>query len=532
MTADNLILLLGGLALFLYGMHLLREKLERVFGGSVSKMIPLMQRCRAGAAWAGTAAAASLQSSTAVTVSVLGLVNTGVLSLACAAGAIIGANAGTSLTSLILSVAPGPGAALILAGMLIFMLFQREKIRQAGLAAVALGLVFIGMDMLGQAMAPLHASEWFTSLMLGIGNPLLAVLLGAGIAAVLQSSAVTVGMLQVMALQGLLPLQTAFYMVLGANIGTCITTLIASAGASVQTKRAATVHLLFNVLGAAVFGALAYKLPLIAQLEALNVNAKLQIALMHIVFNTATALVLLVLSPLPIGLSRVLVRGKEQKAECRMAHYDERMLAIPSLALHQLGKEAQRLIQINQAQMKAALEKGQGIEGEQQGAPTDDCAYSVKEITKALVRVTDGISGAQDSRCAMKWQTAATCCGCINNHVRQLMTRENAFSDNGWSEEVTDELACFAHQALGLLEMARQIAGASRLSAEMLQSAQLLTADAMENANELYRCFTQRLTEDGRRDDSGAGCLETLRDISAVVEHAAAMIDGMLAACA
>ena len=317
MTINEIISLLGGLALFLFGLHMMSEKLERTLGKILQGLLPRRTKNRVSGLFAGTVAAGMLQSSSAVTVLTVGFVQAGLLSLKSAAGVIMGANIGTTTTALMLSLTCLPGAMLAGAGMLVTLLFRRDRIRQAGYALLGAGVMMIGMQWMTEAMAPLKQWNGMKYLMLGIEQPLLAVLLGAGVAAILQSSAATVGILQAMAVQEILPLQTAFYVVLGANIGTCMTAVMASSGANVSARRAAAVHLIFNVLGAAGMFAAAQYLPLMDYAAQMGGNVKLQLALVHVTQNAASALVLLPFAGLLCALARLFVRGDQKESDPR-----------------------------------------------------------------------------------------------------------------------------------------------------------------------------------------------------------------------
>ncbi len=349
--------LLGGLGLFLFGMKMMGEGLERAAGKGLQRLLNTLTGNRFLAMIVGLGITAVIQSSSATTVMVVGFVNAGLLSLGQAVGVIMGANIGTTVTSLLLSVRIDFG--VIFAGIGMFLIFgsRREKVRQAGNVLMGLGILFIGMNTMSAAMVPLRDWDAFKSLMEGLSNPVLGVLVGAGITAIIQSSSASIGILQVLAAQKLIGMDGALFILFGQNIGTCVTALIASAGTSHAARRAAVVHLLFNIIGAAIFITLALTLPLAGWMARLVPdNIRLQIALTHIFFNLGTAIVLLPLARVLEKLAWVFVRGEDEPREAmRLTHFDSRLLATPPIAISQLFKEVSRMGELASRNFRAAM---------------------------------------------------------------------------------------------------------------------------------------------------------------------------------
>jgi len=428
----------------------------------------------------------------------------------------------------LLSVSVEPGAVLAFAGIVTAMVFHREKIRQTGYLVLGVGMLFTGMQLMTQAMAPLRASEHFTSLMMGLDFPLLAMLLGAGVAAVLQSSAATIGMAQALAVQGLMPLQTAFFIIMGANVGTCLTALISVSGASVNARRAACIHLLFNVIGAAMFFAAMQLLPLTAWLELAGDHMKLKVALAHVGLNVAATVVLLPLASLLTGLSRLFVRSSDAMEDCRLQCYDERLLATPALALSQLGLEVQRLVKTNMEQLSLAIDCWQGDCDEdaagKMASYEKECAFAEKAVLEACVQVQARTCGVQDGRRVGILTSAATNSRRIAGYAAHLFELAEKGRGEQLSEEALDELTCFAHQAHGLLEVAgRQLSG-KRLSPEEMQSAMLMLKDVEKSAQNLHDRQIQRLQEEKCTSDSSVAYLEAVQDVRLIVSETAEIL--------
>ncbi len=384
--------LFGGLGLFLFGMKMMGEGLERAAGKGLQRLLNALTSNRLLAVLVGLSITAVIQSSSATTVMVVGFVNAGLLSLGQAIGVIMGANIGTTVTALMLSVKLDFGVIFASLGMILIFAGRREKIRQVGNVLMGLGVLFIGMNTMSSAMAPLRTWEPFQVLMTGISNPVLGVLIGAGITAIIQSSSASVGILQVLAGQGLIGMDGAIFILFGQNIGTCVTALIASAGTNHTARRAAVVHLLFNVLGTVTFMILALTLPIASWVTSLAPgNIRLQIALIHVAFNVGTTLLLLPLANVLEKLSWLVVRGVDEPREAmRMTHFDHRLLATPPIAVSQLFKEVGRMGELAARNFKAAMHcfLEEDLTSSKQVTDTEEVLdYLNQEVTDALVEV-------------------------------------------------------------------------------------------------------------------------------------------------
>ncbi len=347
MTLASGLALMGGLGLFLFGMKLMGEGLEKAAGSRLKRVLELVTGNRLLGVLAGMAVTALVQSSSATTVMTVGFVNAGLMSLGQAVGVIMGANVGTTATSLLLSVQVDFAAVFACAGLLLSNLPQRyASARQFGTVAMGLGILFVGMQTMSDAMVPLRSWEGFRQAMLTLKSPLWGVLTGVLMTAVLQSSSASVGILQALAGEGVLPLASAVFILFGQNIGTCVTALLACRDATTTARRAAVVHLLFNVLGTALFVVIALALPFTALVEALAPGQpRLQIALTHVLFNVGTTAVLLPLAGVLERLSCLLVRPHEpqaQSATC-LHCFDPRFMKTPPIAAAQLMNEARRM---------------------------------------------------------------------------------------------------------------------------------------------------------------------------------------------
>lgn len=350
--------LLGGLGLFLFGIKTMGDGLEQAAGSKMKRLLEALTRNKFTAVLVGLLVTAVIQSSSATTVMVVGFVNAGLLSLSKAIGVIMGANIGTTVTSLMLSVKLNFGILFTAVGAICQLAGNRSSFKLLGQIMMGLGILFVGMDAMTAAMEPLRDWQGFRDMMELAKNPLVGVLAGAGVTALLQSSSASVGILQALAATGAISLQASLFILFGQNIGTCVTALLASVGANRTAKRAAVVHLLFNVIGAALFIVLALVLPLASWIETLaGANLRLQIAFAHIIFNVVTTLLLLPLSGLLEKLAYLVVRGEDKQQEpMRLEYFDARLFSTPPVAVQQLFREVQRMADIVAVNYRFAMQ--------------------------------------------------------------------------------------------------------------------------------------------------------------------------------
>ena len=396
MNFMNVLSLLGGLGLFLFGMKIMGDGLEKAAGNRLKKILGYVTHNRFLAMLAGVVITAVIQSSSATTVMVVGFVNASLLSLGQAVGVIMGANIGTTVTSLLLSVKIDFAAVFACLGLLLTMLPKKyNTARQFGDICLGLGILFVGMNTMSSAMKPLQTWDVFKNAMASVDHPILGVLVGTLITAVLQSSSASVGILQALAGEGLISLRASMFILFGQNIGTCITALIACSGTNTNAKRAAVVHLLFNLIGAVLFTVLTVMLPVDQWIISLTPdNLRLQIAFIHIIFNVVTTFLLLPLAKLLEKIACLLVREKfaspVEAEPMRLQYFDARLLKTPPIAAAQLFKEVQRMGDIALNNLTGALacfEQWDEARVEEITANEEVLDYLNKEITSCLVEV-------------------------------------------------------------------------------------------------------------------------------------------------
>ena len=300
--------LLGGLALFLYGMQMMSSGLEAAAGDKMKSILEKLTANRFLGVLVGAAITAVIQSSSATTVMVVGFVNAGMMTLNQAVWIIMGANIGTTITGILVSLDVGALAPLFaFAGVVVLVFIKNQKLQHIGQIMAGLGVLFIGMDMMSGAMAPLRESEMFIDLMSNFSNPLLGILFGTVFTAIIQSSSAAVGIVQTLSESGILPFGSAVFVLFGTNIGTCVTAVLSSMGANRNAKRATLIHLMFNLIGTVIFTAAVFVLPIVAVIEGAVSDPMARIAAMHTTFNIVTTVLLLPLGNYLAKLAQVIL---------------------------------------------------------------------------------------------------------------------------------------------------------------------------------------------------------------------------------
>lgn len=352
MSVANILSMAGGLGLFLFGIRTMGDGLENAAGAKLKRMLEVLTGNRFLAVLVGFVVTAIIQSSTATTVMVVGFVNAGMMSLAQAVGVIMGANIGTTVTSLLIALNfSSVAAAAVLVGVILMLASKKTVVKNLGAIFTGFGLLFLGIDMMSDSMAPLRDSAGFMNFIVTVSEsplrPLFGIILGIVMTAVLQSSSASVGVLQTLAMQGLVPLKFSVFVLFGQNIGTCLTALFSTVGAKKNSKRAAVIHLLFNVIGTGIFILIALLTPYVEWIEKLSPDPMAQIAISHIVFNIVSTVIMFPFAKVLVKLSCLLVPGKDDsESEMHCKFIDDRLLNTPPFAVMQVSKEVARMAKL------------------------------------------------------------------------------------------------------------------------------------------------------------------------------------------
>ncbi len=401
---QSLIWLLAGVGIFIVGMNFMSEALEKSASDGMKKLLEKISNNRFSGVGIGACVTAIIQSSSATSVMVIGLVNAGVMTLMQATPIIMGANIGTTITGVLVALKNDYFNMLMyllaFAGVMMGF-FKQEKIKIAGLLCSGLGLIFVGLNIMGSEDAfknPL-IMDMFQSVFEKIDFPLLLIVVGIIFTALIQSSSAATGVVITMVGTGVLPLDLALFIILGANIGTCITALIASVGANANSKRVALIHFTFNTIGTALFTALIwiFKEPAVNLLVSMfpgddAMSLQMRVSVFHVVFNVTTTLILLPFVKQLVQYSMVIIKDKETKEDKLTFKYvDERLLSTPSVALIQVKKEMEYmfdLVEENMALSLVAMNTGSSEHNETIRSNEKIINFTNNSLTKFLIEVS------------------------------------------------------------------------------------------------------------------------------------------------
>lgn len=368
---EMLFCFVGGLGMFLYGMHIMADGLQKSAGGKLKDLMAFLTKNRFVAVLVGAGITAIIQSSSATTVMVVGFVNAGMLNLTQAVGVIMGANIGTTITAWLVSLSEFGSVlkpefyAPVLVGIgAFFILFSKsEKRKKTGEIFVGIGILFIGLSFMSDAIKPYRDSQIFTDAFATLGkNPLLAIVAGLVVTAIIQSSSASVGILQTLALNGIVTWRSAVFITLGQNIGTCVTALLSGAGASKNAKRASVIHLLFNVIGTVIFGVAMYFIFLFNAEWATSTISSVEISIFHTIFNISCTVLLFPFAKGLVWLSEHLLRGGKDEMEDVTfiddvkRKLDKRVLGNPAFALETVKQEVDFMGELALNNLKRAVE--------------------------------------------------------------------------------------------------------------------------------------------------------------------------------
>jgi len=366
MSIFNVLSMIGGLALFLFGMHVMGESLTKASGGRLEKILEKLTSNKLLAVVLGAGVTAIIQSSSATTVMVVGFVNSGIMKLSQAVGVIMGANVGTTITAWLLSLVGLEGDSLIvqlfkpesftpilaLFGVILLMFSKKEKNHDIGSILLGFAVLMFGMSTMSEAVEPLADVPEFTAILTTFTNPVLGILAGTALTAIIQSSSASVGILQALSVTGVIDYRMALPIIMGQNIGTCITAMISSIGTTKNARRAALIHLYFNIIGSTVFLVLFYTANAFMKFAFLDEPANaLGIAVIHSIYNIFATCILLPFSDGLVKLSCLTIRDSAEEAKLNAAEsdfqvLDARFLDTPPIATAQCKNVAVKMAEI------------------------------------------------------------------------------------------------------------------------------------------------------------------------------------------
>ncbi len=527
MDIMNLLSFFTGIGLFLYGIDAMGQGLEYAAGSKMKKILGALTKNRFLAVIMGALVTALIQSSSATTVMVVGFVNAGLMNLAQAIGVIMGANIGTTVTSVLIAMDLGMIAPVaLLIGVFVMLFIKKDIIKHIGQTVAGFGMLFVGMELMSYGMAPLGESEVFTYFMTNFSNPIVGVLIGLVLTAIIQSSSASIGILQALALQGLVPIEFAVYILLGQNIGTCVTALLSAAGSKTNSKRTAVMHLLFNVVGTIIFVFITAFTPYISFLQGISDSVSAQISAAHIIFNVVSTIILFPFANILIKIACLLIPDKEpEDSKLVFKFYDAHLLSTPPVAVEQIGKEVVRMAYLardNFDRAAVALINNDTSKKEKIESVEEVINFLNHGITKNLVKINALDLDYNDAKYIGRLFHVVNDIERIGDHAVNLCDAEIVRSNEklAISQSAVEELETMRKCVMDLLNAS--IAAFEKQELSLDEAKQIETLETIsDNLKEKYQdAHLRRLNEEHCETRAGMMFVNTLIDFERVGDHA------------
>lgn len=527
MTFTNLLSFFAGIGLFLYGISAMGEGLEYAAGSKMKKILGALTKNKFLAVLMGTIVTALIQSSSATTVMVVGFVNAGLMTLAQAVGVIMGANIGTTVTSVLIAMDLSMIAPVALfVGVFVMLFVKKDFIKHIAQTIAGFGMLFWGLDTMSVAMEPLRDSEVFVYFMTNYSNPLVGILIGLVLTAVIQSSSASIGILQALAVQGLVPIEFAVYILLGQNIGTCVTALLSAAGSKTNSKRTAVMHLLFNVLGTVIFLLITAFTPYTTLLGKLSDNVSVQISVAHIIFNVVSTIILFPFANWIIKMACIIVPDKEpEDSKLEFKFYDTHLLSTPPVAVEQIGKEVVRMAYLardNFNRAAIALINNDTSKREKVESVEEVINFLNHGITKNLVKINALDLDYSDAKYIGRLFHVVNDIERIGDHAVNLSEATTVRNSEklAISEDAVAELENMRKCVVDLLDAS--IASFEKQELTVVEAKQIETLETVsDNLKERYQdAHLRRLNEEHCETRAGMMFVNTLIDFERVGDHA------------
>lgn len=525
----SLFSLLGGLAVFMYGMKIMSDNLERVAGKKIKAMMSRVTRNKLTGVGIGAAVTAMIQSSTATTVMMVGFVNIGVMTLVQAVPVIMGANIGTTVTLQIASLSvfnvtaiAGFAAAV---GMFMNMFSGKNAVKRTGIILVGLGMIFIGLNLMSSSMEKF--SEPLSVFFAMINNPVVLILFGMVFTVMIQSSAAATVIIAGFAAAGSMSLETAIFAVLGMNIGTCITPMLSSIGTNINARRTAIIHLLFNVIGTGTVTILFYILGFnkveSGLLSISGSDVMRQIANFHTLFNVITTLLLLPLTGILVKISQLLVKGDDKKVEAfHMYHFDERVLKTPPVAVSQLKDELLNMLSLAKKNLDISIEAllTQNLDHDTEVLKREDeINYLNNAITNYLVKLSSLDLSYDDEKIVGSFFNVVTDIERIGDHAENVQKFARKMYDEkiSFSDEAMSEIRDFAEILNNMYDNVVKIFGGREIDLITQVNKYEDQSDAAKHS--MTRAHIERLNSGTCSAESGAVYLSLASNFERVADH-------------
>ena len=526
MTAGNWIGIVGGLALFLYGIKLMGSSIEHLAGPKLKKILEKLTSNRFLALLVGIGVTAVIQSSNAVTAMTVDFVNAGLMELTNASGIILGANIGTTITAFLIALKVSTIAPIIaFIGVAAIVFFKNKKINNAGGIIAGLGILFIGMDLMKINMEPLQNEAWFTKIIASLGhNILLGVLVGLIFTSIVQSVSASVGVLLAMAMAGVVTsLGQVVYVMLGMNIGCCIAAVVAAIGGTKDGKRTALIHVILNVFNCVLFIILWNLLPL-EEWFSLIPSVRWQIAVFDMVQKVITVIIMLPLLPLVEKLTRIIIPGENEPEQQMLMHIRATDLSTISVGIAQAQAETLRMYDLAKTNLQLACaglkDKKTGCDMELISQNEETIDYLNKAITEYLVKITSFATNDSDANAIDQMYHVVCDYERIGDHADNIAGYVQYCNENGYnfSSSAHEELRMLIKKVLEFLNEAQDFyLGKSKVDIKTLED----TEESIDEVvDELQEAHIRRLEKGKCTADMGVLYVEILTDFERVADHA------------
>ncbi len=537
---SNLFGFLGGLGMFLYGMSIMADGMQKTAGSKMSNFLGKLTNNRVMAIALGALITAIIQSSGATTVMVVGFVSAGVLNLTQAVGVIMGANIGTTITAWIVSMSqlgdtmkvlnPGFYAPCIIGiGALLLVFAKSQKKHMAGEIAIGLGLLFMGLSLMSGSISPYTDAPIFAQAFAVLGkNPILGMIVGAIVTAILQSSSASVGILQTLALNGVVTTSAAIYITLGQNIGSCVTAMLSSMGGSRTAKRAAVIHLSFNTIGALIFGIGGFVwFALRPDIGLSNITA-VQISMFHTVFNLVNTTVLFPFANQLVKLSGMIVKGEDEETEedeasATLKHLDERIFESPAFAVETAALEVVHMAQIAMGNVKTALDAilTENVDEIQSVYKTEKTLNNMEKfLTEYLIKVDNLSLTEKQKKLVNNLFYSASDIERIGDHAENLAEQAEYMVEHKlvFSETGLDDLKSISTSAIKAFQYAIE----ARQNGDMdsVRKVSQYEDDVDSQEEEMREKHIERLTKGNCDPSAGIVFLDIISNLERISDHA------------
>ena len=500
---QSLIWLLAGVGVFIVGMNFMGDALEKSAGSGMKRLLERISNNRISGVGIGAGVTAIIQSSSATSVMVIGLVNAGVMKLMQATPIIMGANIGTTITGVLVALKNDyfNMAMYLLAFAGVMMgFFKKEKIKLAGLLCSGLGLIFVGLEVMSseQAFGNPLVESMFTNVFSVIDFPLLLILVGVIFTALIQSSSASTGVVITMVGAGVLPLDQALFIVLGANIGTCVTALLASVGANANSKRVALIHFTFNVIGTVLFTAIIwiFREPMVNFLISLfpgndPMSLQMRVSVFHVIFNVTTTCLLLPFVKQLVQYSCWVIKDRKQEGTVHSLKYvDDRLLTLPSVAMMQVKKEIDYMLSLVEENLRyslASIDGNPAVNAERISDNEDTIDFTNRSLTQFLIKLSACVDERDEQIIGAYFH--------VLNDLERIGDHAENFHEIG--QEMLDKKLAFSDMALSDIKQMYGVAIAmiaiakDALDTESLDRLPALT-DLENQTDEMKRTFSAK----------------------------------------